>query len=222
MDTSRRPATTALITTALTAAAVGCLVLAGCAAPATRADTRTATPVTAPATVTAAPATATPATAAPVTAAPTETPVVKAPVAAPDPTPVTAPVTATASAQPVSAVTVPHFGSPEAAMRYLVAAYNAHDIVSERHVTGPDARASLEGERKWVNTFRFDHCDSAGGSQYWCVFDMVSKVAATTTTTVAGGDNFGNDLQSMGEITVLVAPAARPGWYMAGNLGCGG
>jgi len=103
-------------------------------------------------------------------------------------------------------------------MRYLVAAYNAHDITSERHVTTPDSRASLEGERQWVNTFRFDHCDSIGGSDYQCQFDMVSKVATGTT----GTDDFGNDLQSMGEITVTVAPADRPGWYMAANLGCGG
>jgi hypothetical protein len=103
-------------------------------------------------------------------------------------------------------------------MRYLVAAYNTHDIVAERHVTTPDSRDSLEQERQWVNTFRFDNCSPSGASQYWCVFDMVSKVATQTT----GSDDFGNDVQSMGEITVTVLPADRPGWYMAANQGCGG
>ena len=104
-------------------------------------------------------------------------------------------------------------------MRYLVAAYNLHDLKAEMHVTTPDSRAALENERQWVNTFSFHSCTlNPGGGDYSCQFDMVSKVK----TTDQGTDNFGADIQQMGEITVLVAPAQRPGWYMYFNEGCGG
>ena len=113
----------------------------------------------------------------------------------------------------------PHFTTPDAAMRYLVAAYNLHDIAAEMHVTTPDSRAALEYERQWVNTFSFHSCTvNPGGGDYSCQFDMVSKVK----TTDQGTDSFGVDVQQMGEITVLVAPAQRPGWYMYYNEGCGG
>jgi len=116
-------------------------------------------------------------------------------------------------------VSAPYFTTPDDAMRYLVAAYNSHDIAAEMHVTTPDSRAALETERQWVNTFSFHSCTlNPGGGDYICQFDMVSKVP----TTDQGTDGFGDDLQKMGEITVLVAPAARPGWYMYYNEGCGG
>ncbi len=113
----------------------------------------------------------------------------------------------------------PHFTTPDAAMRYLVAAYNLHDLKAEMHVTTPDSRAALENERQWVNTFSFHSCTlNPAGGDYSCQFDMVSKVK----TTDQGTDGFGADIQQMGEITVLVAPAQRPGWYMYYNEGCGG
>ena len=101
-------------------------------------------------------------------------------------------------------------------MRYLVAAYNAHDLTSEMHVTTPDARTQLEAERQWVNTFSFANCDVDGSQgDYICTFDMASKVAPASTGTDPAA-------AQMGEITVLVAPALRPGWYMYANMGCGG
>jgi len=45
-----------------------------------------------------------------------------------------------------------------------------------------------------------------------------SASAATDTS----GDALGNTPAGMNEITVLVAPATRPGWYMYYNMGCGG
>jgi hypothetical protein len=106
-------------------------------------------------------------------------------------------------------------------MRYLVAAYNRHDITAEMHVTTPDSRAALETERQWVNTFSFHSCTlNPGGGDYSCQFDMVSKVKTTTNDDF---NPFGEDVvENMGEITVLVAPAQRPGWYMYFNEGCGG
>jgi hypothetical protein len=141
----------------------------------------------------------------------------------------------------------PHFDTPDAAMRYLVAAYNAHDMTAERHVTTPDARTQLESERQWVNTFSFDNCQVDGTQgDYVCTFDMVSMVPTpsasaspdtTTGDTAPDGsapDNAASDdtvidstdstgaATEMGEITVLAAPALRPGWYMYASEGCGG
>ena len=122
-------------------------------------------------------------------------------------------------------------------MRYLVAAYNAHDLTSEMHVTTPDARTQLESERQWVNTFSFDNCQVDGTQgDYICTFDMASMVptpsastsADSTTDDTATDDTATNSTGStgavteMGEITVVVAPALRPGWYMYASEGCGG
>jgi len=110
-------------------------------------------------------------------------------------------------------------------MRYLVAAYNRHDITAEMHVTTPDARTQLEAERQWVNTFRFDSCDVDGGQgDYVCMFDMVSMVPtpAADAGSIDGTQADANAGTEMGEITVIVAPAARPGWYMYASEGCGG
>lgn len=96
-------------------------------------------------------------------------------------------------------------------MRFLVAAYNDHDITAEMHVTTPDSRAQLEQERQWVKTFSFDNCSvNPGGGDYTCQFDIVTAVQPDDANV------------AMGEITVIAAPAARTGWYMYANYGCGG
>jgi hypothetical protein len=235
-------------TTTLATAVLGIgLLLGACASPATNTATRvvpaTSTPPAPPAPVAATVATATAAAAPVVHAVPVAqiAPVAVAPATPPPPPVATATATTTAAtptaatpppsatASPVATSSpgastpasgsAPHFTTPDDAMRYLVAAYNAHDLTSEMHVTTPDSRAALETERQWVNTFSFHSCTlNPGGGDYSCQFDMVSKVA----TTDQGTDGFGDDLQQMGEITVLVAPAQRPGWYMYYNEGCGG
>jgi hypothetical protein len=114
-------------------------------------------------------------------------------------------------------------------MRYLVAAYNAHDLTAERHVTTPDAHTQLESERQWVNTFSFDNCQVDGTQgDYVCTFDMVSMVptpsasaSADTATDSTGSTGSTGAVTEMGEITVIVAPALRPGWYMYASEGCG-
>ena len=116
-------------------------------------------------------------------------------------------------------------------MRYLVAAYNRHDIAAEMHVTTPDSRAALETERQWVNTFSFDSCTlNPSGGDYSCQFDMVSMVPAPPAPDSAAADSTPTDdnaavsipaATEMGEITVIVAPAGRPGWYMYASEGCG-
>jgi hypothetical protein len=95
-------------------------------------------------------------------------------------------------------------------MRYLVAAYNDHDMTAEMHVTTPDSRDELETERQWVKTFSFNSCtQNPGGGDYSCQFDMATMVQPNDPNT------------AMGEIVVVVAPAARPGWYMYASEGCG-
>ena len=112
-------------------------------------------------------------------------------------------------------------------MRYLVDAYNAHDLTAEMHVTTPDSRSALEGERQWVQTFSFHGCTpNAGAGDYSCRFDMTSMVPglaipSASATDTSASDAFANAAATMNEITVLVAPATRPGWYMYYNMGCG-
>jgi hypothetical protein len=104
-------------------------------------------------------------------------------------------------------------------MRYLVAAYNSGDETAIRHVTTPDSRIQFESERQWVRTFRFRSC-TANGAPAWdftCVLDIVATMPGVTTNTDPA-----TGLPIMNEVTVLVSPAARPGYYLSANQGCGG
>ena len=109
----------------------------------------------------------------------------------------------------------PHFDTPEAAMRYLAAAWNAHDLTAERHVTDPDARVMLDDMRSEAVKLRFDRCERRddGGhdlGDYTCYF--AHDYPPNTSTTMAGG---------VGQAIVLVGPADTPGWYMTYFRGCG-
>lgn len=104
-------------------------------------------------------------------------------------------------------------------MRYLVAAYNSGNETAIRHVTTPDSRNQFESERQWVKTFRFRDC-TANGAPNWdysCVFDIVTLMPGVNPNVDAT-----TGLVVMDEVTVLVAPAARTGYYLAANEGCGG
>lgn len=98
------------------------------------------------------------------------------------------------------------FATPEAAMRFLVAAYNAHDDVAIRHVTTPDQRSHLIGMRDYAPTLRLKSCTRLDTGAYDCEFwHSVSEP-------VHGPE---------GHATFRVAPADRPGWYMTILLECG-
>jgi hypothetical protein len=132
-----------------------------------------------------------------------------------------APVSAAqpAGTAPAPPAAVPHFTTPDAAMQYLVAAYNTNNEVNIRHVTTPDSRDQFEAERQWVKAFRFRSC-TANGSPTWdhtCVLDIV-----TTMSEVSATIDPATGAQVMNEVTVLVAPAERTGFYLAANEGCGG
>ena len=178
------------------------------------APTRRTSPPSAPTSPTTPPTSPTSAT-APATAPTSASPAVSA-SAAPAPTTQADPEVVNAA---VSAALPPHFATPDAAMRYLVAAYNSGDETAVRHVTTPDSRTQFESERQWVKTFRFRDC-TANGAPNWdysCVFDIVALMPGVNPNV-----DETTGLVVMDEVTVLVAPAARTGYYLAANQGCGG
>ena len=193
---SRRFAKSLVLIACVAAAGI---VLAGCASTGT------------PSALAAAPAVAAPVSSAAIS--PLTQPVQPAlPAAVPvAPTPVT-PASSPLGQTTATDILAPHFDTPEAAMRYLVAAYNANNETNVEHVTTPDSRVEFEAERQWVKTFQFNRCTPNGAPtwDYTCVLD----IAATMP-----GVEVGN--QVMDEVTVIVAPAARPGYYLAANEGCG-
>jgi hypothetical protein len=222
--------------------------IVGCAAAPTASSTTTSTAssTTTTSTVSSPPARALPASAAPAAAAPVAAaavaaaPVAAAPVAAalaPSPAPATnvpsIPAGSDTTTSPhttptnppataiVAATTdrVPHFTTPDDAMRYLAAAYNSGDEVAIRHVTTPDSRTEFEAERQWVQTFRFRDC-VAMGAPYWtynCTLDITANAPG-----VGPNIDATTGLVVMDEVALEVSPAARTGYYMDAVEGCGG
>jgi hypothetical protein len=98
------------------------------------------------------------------------------------------------------------FGSPEAAMEFLVRAYNAHaDTSALPHVTTPDARTNLVAMRPYAPALRLTSCAKLDTGAYDCSFRH--------TLADRGGWS--------GHATFRVAPAAKPGWYMTVLMDCG-
>ena len=117
------------------------------------------------------------------------------------------PVTATTAAQ---APSTPHFATPQAAMDYLTAAWNANDVVALDHVTNPAARSELASMHSEAVNLRLNHCNPRPAGDYICYFDH--DYPAGTATTLGGG---------VGHAVFLAGPAARPGWYMTVFITCG-
>ncbi|HVF04026.1 MAG TPA: hypothetical protein VNA20_04220 [Frankiaceae bacterium] len=97
------------------------------------------------------------------------------------------------------------FATPEAAMRFLVAAYNAHDDAAIRHVTTPAARDNLLPMREFAPALRLTSCARVEEGAYDCEFTHSTRTSAAQT----------------GYATFRVAPATRPGWYMTVLMDCG-
>ncbi|MCU1373877.1 MAG: hypothetical protein JWO68_1163 [Actinomycetia bacterium] len=114
----------------------------------------------------------------------------------------TVPTTTTRASTTTSSITMvngkPHFDTPEAAMTYLAAAWNADDVVSLRHVTDPSARAELDAMHEVATNLELDHCDANEGD-YTCHFSHDHPDSVTEST---------------GEAVFVVGPADTPGWYM--------
>ncbi len=133
--------------------------------------------------------------------------VLRPPAPTPTPSPSVAP---THRAAPTPPATGPHFATPEAAMRYLAAAWNNHDLVSLKHVTDPNARNALEAMRSEAANLRLDHCTfMAARGDYECYFQHGFPAGYHHT-------------HPLGAAEFTVGPAARPGWYMTYFVGCGG
>jgi hypothetical protein len=111
--------------------------------------------------------------------------------------------------RPSTKPAVPHFDTPQAAMTYLAAAWNARDAVALGHVTNPGARAELDAMHSEAVNLRLDHCDPRPQGDYMCYFhhDYPSR---TSSASASGG-----------LAVFLVGPALNPGWYMTVVQSCG-
>lgn len=142
----------------------------------------------------------------------TDAPVRSAPTLTPDAT-LAAPVS-----QEPQAPDVPHFDTPEAAMRYLAAAWNAMDIVKVKHVTTESARAALEVMRHEATDLVLKSCTyRPGGGDYSCTFTHGFPAG------YRGHDASASYAQTdePGTATLDVGPADRSGWYATYIVECG-
>jgi hypothetical protein len=101
----------------------------------------------------------------------------------------------------------PHFDSPEAAMRYLAAAYDRGDLAGLRPVTTPASRDALWEMRSEAVNLRLTSCDRNPNGSYTCQFTHDYPKSL--------------HMQGHGASTMVASPAARPGWYMSELLDCG-
>jgi hypothetical protein len=112
------------------------------------------------------------------------------------------------AAAPPTTAGAPHFETPQAAMTYLAAAWNANDTTALRHVTNPAARDALDAMHSEAVNLRLDHCDRRPEGDYLCYFRH--DYPAGTATAQPGG-----------QAVFLVGPALTPGWYMTVLQSCG-
>ena len=130
-------------------------------------------------------------------------------VSAPSSTGSTVTTVTVASSTTSTTTTPPHFASPQAAMAYLAAAWNANDLVSLKHVTNPAARAQLDDMHMEASNLRLDRCQANPAGDYTCYF----KHDYPPGYAVPPG--------APGEAVFLVGPADIPGWYMTVFQSCG-
>lgn len=161
-----------IITAFVFAAAVA---VTGCAAHSTVVD-----PSAAPA----------PAASAPAATTPSTTPTTHRPDQPAKPTPTT----------PVTSPRL-YFATPQAAMRYLTAAYNRNDLVALGHVTTPIARVNLVAMRRTAVNLQLVGCAAnAGRGDFLCSFTHDYPAAL--------------HLAGNGHAHFTAAPADKFGWYM--------
>jgi hypothetical protein len=112
----------------------------------------------------------------------------------------------TPTAKPTPAA--PMFATPQAAMSYLAAAFNARDMVALRHVTTPTSRKELFDMWPGQVHLRLGSCKKdADNAAYVCLFPHDPPK--------------GMNPSAVPKAAFLVNPAARPGWYMSDLLECG-
>ena len=131
---------------------------------------------------------------APQLAAPADPAVPTSPISHRSPTATSVP-TAPAAPRPL------HFATPEAAMRYLAAAYNRNDLTALKHVTTPEARNNLLFMRPNADNLQLVGCTlNTGRGDYLCGFTHGFPAATHQAGT--------------GHAHFTAAPADKVGWYM--------
>jgi hypothetical protein len=110
---------------------------------------------------------------------------------------------------PPPAPAVPHFATPQGAMRYLASAYNRIDMVELKHVTTPQGRAALLDMRPLAVNLQLLGCKAnSGRGDYDCTFSHDYPAAMHKP--------------GKGSPAIFtVAPADRVGWYMTVLESCG-
>lgn len=118
-----------------------------------------------------------------------------------------APIPTYSPTPPASSV---HFDTPEAAMRYLAAAWNRGDVASLKHVTDPAARGRLNEMHSEATNLKLHHCTfTKARGDYECYFTHDFPAGYKSET-------------GHGTAEFTVGPADRPGWYMTYFVDCGG
>jgi hypothetical protein len=143
----------------------------------------------------------------------TTLPAVPPPVTTPPVTtpPVTSAPLTTPPAPPTTTVGSPHFGTPQAAMSYLAAAWNTGNTVDLDYVSNPAGRAALQAMHDEAVDLSLDHCSERPEGDYLCYFDhgyLPSTPAAWRSSPPR-------------PMVVLVGPAEAPGWYLTVFESCG-
>jgi hypothetical protein len=105
-------------------------------------------------------------------------------------------------------LTSPHFGTPQAAMTYLAAAWNDNNIVDLDHVTNPAARAQLSAMHSMAVNLALQSCTRNPPGDYTCTF------------THNYPPNYKGGKPGHGHAVFLVGPALTPGWYMTVYESC--
>ena len=124
--------------------------------------------------------------------------------------------TQTPTAAPTSSAPAVHFDTPEAAMRYLAAAYNRNDLAALKKVTNPIARDALQNMRAEAVNLRLESCTRQPAGDYECNFTHDYPPGYSPEAGHAAEEQHDG-----GHATFIVAPADNPGWYMTVLLECG-
>jgi hypothetical protein len=93
-----------------------------------------------------------------------------------------------------------YFSTPQAAMRYLAAAYNRDDLAALGHVTTPVARANLVAMRRNAVNLQLVGCSPNPAGDFACGFTHDYPASLHVTGT--------------GHAHFTAAPADEHGWYM--------
>jgi hypothetical protein len=100
-----------------------------------------------------------------------------------------------------------YFATPEAAMRYLAAAWNRNDKVALWHVTTPDGRDALDAMHNEAINLRLQKCTRNPAGDYTCEFTHDYPASMHKN--------------GIGHATFIAGPAREHGWYMTVFVGCG-